>query len=294
MSTLKTSEAAALLNVSTHTLRAWERRFGYPKPQRTTGGHRIYQYTQIAELRDALAEGMAVSSAISRVRAGSRGDQASLVASLEGLEFDRADAAIQSALAMLRLEQCLEEVLLPALSELAVRHGEDSARWALVWGWAREWMSRAHLFAASAEGGTTVLIGDASGRPFSADQPWTVALELLLAAAGVNTIMLPIELRGEVGEVASASRPDLIVIAGSGADDDLVARWTYAVRASAGPVRLAVFRRAAGTCRRLPAGPSAAVREALALLSARGRASRVHEERVSSLVTAPRLHAAGT
>jgi putative nucleotidyltransferase with HDIG domain len=34
MRTLKTSEAATLLNVSPNTLRAWERRFGYPKPQR--------------------------------------------------------------------------------------------------------------------------------------------------------------------------------------------------------------------------------------------------------------------
>ena len=33
--TLKTSEAASVLNVSPNTLRAWERRFGYPKPQRT-------------------------------------------------------------------------------------------------------------------------------------------------------------------------------------------------------------------------------------------------------------------
>ncbi|MBV9000834.1 MAG: MerR family DNA-binding transcriptional regulator, partial [Solirubrobacterales bacterium] len=32
---LKTSEAAALLNVSPNTLRAWERRFGFPKPQRS-------------------------------------------------------------------------------------------------------------------------------------------------------------------------------------------------------------------------------------------------------------------
>jgi uncharacterized protein YjcR len=42
--TLKTSEAAAVLNVSPNTLRAWERRFGYPKPQRTAGKHRLYTH----------------------------------------------------------------------------------------------------------------------------------------------------------------------------------------------------------------------------------------------------------
>src|SRR5881394_178116 len=49
--TLKTSEAAAVLNVSPNTLRAWERRFGYPKPQRTAGKHRLYTHGEVAALR---------------------------------------------------------------------------------------------------------------------------------------------------------------------------------------------------------------------------------------------------
>ena len=48
------SEAAAVLNVSPNTLRAWERRFGYPKPQRTAGKHRLYTHGEVAALRDAL------------------------------------------------------------------------------------------------------------------------------------------------------------------------------------------------------------------------------------------------
>ena len=66
--TLKTSEAAAVLNVSPNTLRAWERRFGYPKPQRTAGKHRLYTHGEVAALRDALQEGLSISSAISRAR----------------------------------------------------------------------------------------------------------------------------------------------------------------------------------------------------------------------------------
>jgi len=49
--TLKTSEAAAVLNVSPNTLRAWERRFGYPKPQRTAGKHRLYTHGEVAALK---------------------------------------------------------------------------------------------------------------------------------------------------------------------------------------------------------------------------------------------------
>ena len=71
---LKTSEAAALLNVSPNTLRAWERRFGFPKPQRSPGKHRLYMYGEIAALRDALQEGLSISSAVSRAREGLASD----------------------------------------------------------------------------------------------------------------------------------------------------------------------------------------------------------------------------
>ena len=63
---LKTSEAAALLNVSPNTLRAWERRFGFPKPQRSPGKHRLFTHGEVAALRDALQEGLSISSAVSR------------------------------------------------------------------------------------------------------------------------------------------------------------------------------------------------------------------------------------
>ena len=75
--TLKTSEAAAVLNVSPNTLRAWERRFGYPKPQRTAGKHRLYTHGEIAALHECVvrleaqvAEGVAI--AVADVTAGAR------------------------------------------------------------------------------------------------------------------------------------------------------------------------------------------------------------------------------
>ena len=67
---LKTSEAATLLNVSPNTLRAWERRFDFPKPQRSPGRHRLYTHGEVAALRDALQEGLSISSAVSRAREG--------------------------------------------------------------------------------------------------------------------------------------------------------------------------------------------------------------------------------
>jgi uncharacterized protein YjcR len=47
MSIVRTNAAAAMLGVSPNTLRSWERRFGYPKPRRTQGGHRQFELVQI-------------------------------------------------------------------------------------------------------------------------------------------------------------------------------------------------------------------------------------------------------
>src|SRR5213594_3990670 len=89
--TLKTSEAAQLLNVSPNTLRAWERRFGYPKPQRSPGKHRLYTHGEIAALKDALQEGLSISSEVSRAREGLTADTDTLVGALSSYDIERAD-----------------------------------------------------------------------------------------------------------------------------------------------------------------------------------------------------------
>ena len=48
MSGIRTNAAAELLGVSPNTLRSWERRFGYPTPGRSPGGHRQYDLTEPA------------------------------------------------------------------------------------------------------------------------------------------------------------------------------------------------------------------------------------------------------
>ena len=113
--TLKTSEAAALLNVSPNTLRAWERRFGYPQPQRSPGKHRLYTHGEVAALRDALQEGLSISSAVSRAREALSADTNVLVGALHSFELERADGAMEAALALRSVERSVQEVLLPSL-----------------------------------------------------------------------------------------------------------------------------------------------------------------------------------
>src|SRR3954465_15585758 len=56
VSGIRTNAAAELLGGSPNTLRSWERRFGYPKPRRTQGGHRQYDLGELESLRRALQE----------------------------------------------------------------------------------------------------------------------------------------------------------------------------------------------------------------------------------------------
>ena len=131
MRTLKTSEAAELLNVSPNTLRAWERRFGFPRPHRSPGKQRLYSWAQIDALSDALAEGLSISSAVSAARDAHGADVRTLLNALASFRGDRADQAMESALALRSVESTLQDMLLPALEGVRVRRGVNSAPWAL-------------------------------------------------------------------------------------------------------------------------------------------------------------------
>ena len=55
MSGIRTNAAAELLGVSPNTLRSWERRFSYPKPRRTQGGHRQYDLSELESIYRVLS-----------------------------------------------------------------------------------------------------------------------------------------------------------------------------------------------------------------------------------------------
>ena len=60
--------AAALLGTSPMILSMWEERFGYPVPERSADGQRLYSDDAMLALRDALSRELSIPAAIRRAR----------------------------------------------------------------------------------------------------------------------------------------------------------------------------------------------------------------------------------
>ena len=266
MRTLKTSEAAALLAVSASTLRAWERRYGYPQPLRSAGQHRLYTYGEVAALSDALAQGLSIQSAISRVRESLGGDTGTLVAALTRLDVDGADRAMESALVLRSFDSCVEDVLSRSLEELAIEVGEASATWVLAADWADGWLQRALRLAAPSQCPRTILLGDAGCGVIDGDDLALRALRLCCERVGLRIVVLPVACVSALADVNVRFAPAAVVIANSAPPHERSVLWAKHVTAALGPLPHALFRSpglstdvAAGAWR-LPDTPCAAQR----------------------------------
>lgn len=144
MGVIRTNAAAAMLGVSSNTLRSWERRFAYPTPRRTAGGHRQYDLSEIESLRAALEETHNISSAVAVARERGAGPPSSsrLRSALGRYDEVEVDRLLEESLALRSLERTVEEVLLPTLEELSLSGPADhpplpeyvfAARWATGW-----------------------------------------------------------------------------------------------------------------------------------------------------------------
>jgi MerR family transcriptional regulator, light-induced transcriptional regulator len=283
MSAIRTNAAAAMLGVSSSTLRSWERRFGYPMPQRTEGGHRQFELTEIEALRQSFAETHDISSAISIARERGEGPSspARLRSAFESFREDLADRLLEESLAVRSVERTVESVLLPAVELLfgdsptatpeTMLAGEPpstvgsggSPEYRFAWRYCTGWLAAAQRVAPPATREEGVLIFDLA-RPADIDSLYVQALELLLRRTGLRVLSLPVDLQDvRIGSALRALRPNAVVLAGRGAAMDALGKLVYAARQAEPGVEVLDYRGAlpdtgASTTRRLGDSPTIA------------------------------------
>jgi DNA-binding transcriptional MerR regulator len=286
MSAIRTNAAAAMLGVSPSTLRSWERRFGYPMPQRTEGGHRQFELTEIEALKQSFSETHDISSAISIARERGEGPSspARLQSALAAFREDLADRLLEESLAVRSVERTVESVLLPAVELLLDDSPSDgpadmahtitaaspapagaggSPEYRFAWRYATGWLAAAQRVAPPATREEGVLIFDLS-RPADIDALYVQALELILRRTGLRVLSLPVDLEdARIGGALRALRPNAVVLGGRGAALGALGKLVYAARQAEPGVEVLDYRGAlpdtgASTTRRLGESPTAA------------------------------------
>src|SRR3954449_10130135 len=231
MSGIRTNAAAELLGVSPNTLRSWERRFGYPKPRRTSGGHRQYDLGELEALRRALLETHNISSAIEVARQRGEGptSAARLVEAFDRFDDSLADRVMEESLAVRSVERSVEDLMLPALESVRDREGRE-AEYELACRWATGWLHAARRVVPPASRPQGVLIFDSSAR-LDLESLHVQALELGLRRSGFRTLLLAFDLPPErVVRAIRALDPVAFVFCGGDATLDVVGRLVYTVR----------------------------------------------------------------
>lgn len=124
---LTIQEASRLLDVPAPTIRSWERRYGVPETNRSTGGHRRYTTEQVQALRrmrDAVARGQTPAAAAALAKtAGVRAREtrsliADFVSAAQRLSDARAVDVLETSRATVGLDATVDEVLLPAMRRI--------------------------------------------------------------------------------------------------------------------------------------------------------------------------------
>jgi len=113
--------------VPASSLRQWERRYGFPMPQRSASGYRYYSESDVAaidRMRELIGEGVSPSRAAAMIKAAeaapsgpraAAGVAEELAFQLVRLDHEAADATLSSAIALHPLDVVLLEVIRPAL-----------------------------------------------------------------------------------------------------------------------------------------------------------------------------------
>lgn len=134
--TLRIRTIARLTGIREATLRAWERRYGFPRPHRNESNYRVYSRDEVEDVRRVaklISEGLSVSEAIAQVRTTPVGElpvcerlEERFWSAVMVLDSDSADRVLGEAQATLDALAYCDGFLLPLLREMG--HRLDIAR----------------------------------------------------------------------------------------------------------------------------------------------------------------------
>lgn len=123
------AEVEERVGLSSALLRQWERRYGFPRPERSPGGHRLYSEADLDALEDikrSIAGGVAPAQAVKRYLEGltQEGPRPPEALSLElenallQADLEAAERALSEAFRLHPLEEVVMEVISPVLRRI--------------------------------------------------------------------------------------------------------------------------------------------------------------------------------
>lgn len=131
MTLLRIRTIARLTGIREATLRAWERRYGFPRPHRSENNYRAYTREEVEAIRRVaklIAEGLSVSEAIAQVRTTPEAELPAkerladrFWSSVMVMDNDEADRVLGEAQASMEVEAFCDEFLMPLLRDMARR-----------------------------------------------------------------------------------------------------------------------------------------------------------------------------
>ncbi len=129
--TLRIRTISRMTGVREGTLRAWERRYGFPRPERSQNNYRSYSREELEAVRRVarlIQDGLSISEAISVVRSVPVADLPFLErissrfwSAVMTLDTDAAHRVLAEAESAMEPLQCCDELLMPLLRELGTR-----------------------------------------------------------------------------------------------------------------------------------------------------------------------------
>ena len=207
---LPIGEVARLTGVNPVTLRAWERRYGLIKPQRTPKGHRLYPQDQVQRVQ-AVLRWLERGAAVSQVRElldkaadpattvqgewGERIEQ--MIAAIARLAQRQLDQLLNQAMALYPAVTVCERLFLPLLDALAQRwqsHFDARLEQVFFHTWLRSKLGARVYHDSHSLAGPCVLLARTDDTPFDAEF-WLCAWLLSSSGQPLEILEWPVEPR---------------------------------------------------------------------------------------------------